>query len=96
MITILYLFLERLANTNYFIPGDFVRFNGFMRSPKSIPSQIKSFCYDGEKLNSIVKHRIVIATIGTAGQFLQLNANPDHFTHVFIDEAGFSNEVFKI
>ncbi len=37
--------------------------------------------------------RIVVATLVTAGKLLSIGVSLDHFTHVFIDEAGQANEV---
>ncbi|EDW17931.2 probable RNA helicase armi [Drosophila mojavensis] len=34
------------------------------------------------------KHRITISTCTTLGNFIQMEFDPDHFTHVLIDEAG--------
>ena len=86
------LIAERLVRSGIYVPGDFVRLNGFLRSGHQVPDLIMDFCSDGENLNAVLRHRVVISTISTAGQFFQLRLTPDHFTHVFIDEASYATE----
>lgn len=83
---------EQLLNSGKYHPGEFIRFNGFMRSEQVIVPAIKEFCVDGEFLDSVARHRLIVATCATAGQFFTLNLQPGHFTHVFIDEAGYCTE----
>lgn len=86
------LITEQLASTCLFKPGDFVRLNGFLRADLTVPETIADFCVDGTHLDSVAKHRLIICTVATAGQFFQLNLNTGHFSHVFIDEAGYCTE----
>jgi putative helicase MOV10L1 len=81
-----------LAASKLFSPGDFVRLVGFLRQEAQIPESIRDYCNDGENIDVIARHRLIICTCTTAGQFYQLGLNTGHFTHVFIDEAGYCTE----
>ncbi|ODN03133.1 putative helicase Mov10l1 [Orchesella cincta] len=81
-----------LPNTNQYHPGDFLRLNGFLRSEQAVPETIVPFCTDGEDLANVAMHRLIISTCTTAGQFFTLDLSVGHFTHVFIDEAGYCTE----
>jgi len=84
---------EYLVYSKLFHPGDFVRFNGFMRqSNEDLLDSIKPYCVDGEFLDSVARHRLIVCTCATAGQFFTLNLPPGHFTHVVVDEAGYCTE----
>ncbi|CAL8071330.1 unnamed protein product [Orchesella dallaii] len=84
---------EYLANSNQYQIGDFVRLNGFLRAQTPITgSIIASFCTDGEDLAFVAQHRLIISTCMTAGQLFSLDLSEGHFTHVFIDEAGYCTE----
>lgn len=63
-----------------------------MRQEQVMIDGIKEFCVDGEFLDSVARNRLIISTCTTAGQFFSLNLTPGHFTHVFIDEAGYCTE----
>jgi len=83
---------EYLANSNRYQSGDFIRLNGFLRGGLTISDNIAPFCTDGEDLATVAMHRLVICTCTTAGQFFSLDLKRGHFTHVFIDEAGYCTE----
>jgi putative helicase MOV10L1 len=83
---------EYLVHSKQYHPGEFVRFNGFMRQDQVMIEAIKGFCVDGEFLDSVARHRLIVSTCATAGQFFTLNLQPGHFTHVFVDEAGYCTE----
>lgn len=50
------------------------------------------YCSNGEELQAVGHHRIIISTCSTGGQFYSLGLKPGHFTHVIIDEAGQATE----
>lgn len=81
-----------MAKSGQFRPGDFIRLNGFLRPVKSVPEAILPFCMNGESLNKVAMQRLIVATCMTAGQFFSLDLSAGHFTHVFIDEAGYCTE----
>ncbi len=83
---------EQLVKSGKYHSGEFIRFNGFMRQDHTIPETIREFCVDGEFLDSVARNRLIVSTCATAGQFFTLNLTPGHFTHVFIDEAGYCTE----
>jgi len=83
---------EYLANSDQYHPGDFLRLNGFLRCEQGVPEIIAPFCTDGENLVNVAMHRLVISTCITAGQFFSLDLSVGHFTHVFVDEAGYCTE----
>ncbi|ODM95453.1 putative helicase Mov10l1 [Orchesella cincta] len=83
---------EYLANSNQYHPGDFVRLNGFLRAGQASTETIAPFATDGEELANVAMHRLIISTCITAGQFFSLDLSIGHFTHVFIDEAGYCTE----
>lgn len=83
---------EYLANSNQYVPGDFIRFNGFLRAGQNLPETIYPFCVDGEDLHNVAMHRLIVSTCITAGQFFSLDLSIGHLTHVFIDEAGYCTE----
>lgn len=83
---------EQLVRSGKFIQGEFVRFNGFLRHEQGMIESIRDYCVDGEYLDNVAQHRLIISTCATAGQFFSLNLTPGHFTHVFIDEAGYCTE----
>ncbi|CAL8083245.1 unnamed protein product [Orchesella dallaii] len=82
---------EYLANSNQYQVGNFVRLNGFLRA-QTVTGSIVPFCTDGEDLAFVAQNRLVISTCMTAGQFFSLDLSEGHFTHVFIDEAGYCTE----
>ena len=53
---------------------------------------IQQYCRDGEELEKIAHHRMLVCTCSTAGSFYQLGLKAGHFTHVFVDEAGQATE----
>jgi len=81
-----------LVASGKFGVGDFVRLIGFRRLEIQIPESIRDFCMDGEYLDSVARHRLIVCTCNTAGQFFHLGLDTGHFTHVFIDEAGYCME----
>ncbi|OXA58303.1 RNA helicase Mov10l1 [Folsomia candida] len=83
---------ECLVKSGQYHPGEFIRFNGFLRQEQGILDSIKEYCTDGELLDHVAISRLIVSTCATAGQFFSLKLTPGHFTHVFIDEAGYCTE----
>lgn len=81
-----------LVASNQFETGDFVRLVGFMRQEFQVPESIRDYCVDGDCIDTVARHRLIVCTSTTAGQFFQLGLHTGHFTHVFIDEAGYCTE----
>ncbi|XP_035708851.1 RNA helicase Mov10l1-like [Folsomia candida] len=83
---------ECLVRSGQYYPGEIIRFNGFLRQEHCIPDPIKEYCTDGELLDHVAISRLIVSTCATVGQFFSLKLTPGHFTHVFIDEAGYCTE----
>ncbi|MEE6493377.1 hypothetical protein FKM82_016802 [Ascaphus truei] len=66
----------------------------------SVPEEIKPYCnWDSAKENyvypskdELMKYRVIITTLLTAGRLLSANFPPGHISHVFIDESGHAVE----
>ncbi|XP_067126048.1 RNA helicase Mov10l1-like [Centruroides vittatus] len=86
------LIVQRLAESNLFTEDDLVRLNAFHRSNKVMPDLVKPFYKSVDKLSLISSHRIIVCTCVTAGKFYSLGLGVDHFTHLFLDEAGQTTE----
>lgn len=91
------LITERLVTTGLFEPkaensATLVRLIGFLRSESDVPTSIVEYCEKGTDLAKIATQRLIVCTVTTAGQFFQLSADTAHFSHVFVDEAGFCVE----
>ena len=80
---------ERLHQSGGIAEGDMVRLNAFQRQ-QNIPESIEYYSMNIEELDMAAHYRIVVCTCTTAGQLHSLGLPPGHFTHVFIDEVGFS------
>lgn len=83
---------QQLAESGQYSRGDFVRLNGFLRAGQTMLDSVKPFCGDGDDLADIAMKRLIICTCMTAGQFFTLDLSVGHFTHVFVDEAGYCTE----
>lgn len=61
---------------------------------QSIPNGILPYCtrVDDSDLRVTVHHRIVVCTCNSCGLLFGLGLSTDHFTHVFVDEAGQATE----
>jgi helicase MOV-10 len=89
--------VERLAP--FMTPRDLLRLNAFSRDKASVPESIIDFSrYDDEREcfitpepHIIKSFRLVATTISYGGRLPNIGVL-DHFTHVFIDEAGHSVE----
>ncbi|XP_067140176.1 RNA helicase Mov10l1-like [Centruroides vittatus] len=86
------LIVQRLAESNLFTEDDLVRLNAFHRPDKVMPDLVKPFYKSVDKLSLISSHRIIVCTSVTAGKFYSLGLRVDHFTHLFLDEAGQTTE----
>jgi helicase MOV-10 len=89
--------VERLAP--FMTPRDLLRLNAFSRDKASVPESIIGFSqYDDEREcfitpepHIIKSFHLVAVTISSGGKLSNLGVL-DHFTHIFIDEAGHSVE----
>ena len=87
------LIVQRLDSAGVVSMDDVVRFNAANRSQNSIPDDILKYsCNDMDELETVARFRIVVCTCTTAGNFFTLELRPNHFTHVFVDEAGQATE----
>nr|XP_060628672.1 helicase MOV-10 isoform X1 [Anolis sagrei ordinatus] len=76
------------------------RMNASSRDYGTVPEDIKPFCnWDKEnkcpvfpKKEELLKYRIIITTLVTAGRLVSADFPPGHFSHVFIDESGYAVE----
>ncbi|XP_035512110.1 putative helicase mov-10-B.1 [Morone saxatilis] len=68
------------------------------RDPKCVPEELKACsnlvgqCYIYPAKEELMKYRIMVTTLLTAGRLVTGNIPVDHFTHVFVDEAGHAVE----
>lgn len=92
------LIAERLLE--HIPPRDILRFNAASRHYRTIPDKVKTICNYSETTGQfvfppkedIMKYRIVISTLVTAGRLASANFPAGHFTHVIVDEAGHAIE----
>ncbi|XP_071960660.1 RNA helicase Mov10l1-like [Antedon mediterranea] len=82
------LLTSRLAGSGRVKQNDLVRLNSFRRLEDNIDDDIRSYCTDGQQLEVVAHHRIIVCTCSSAGMFFQLKLRPGHFTHIYVDEAG--------
>lgn len=74
-----------------------IRINAFNRNYENCPEDIREFCYTNSSgvfdiPQNVFKYRIVITTCVTAGVLYSVGLGENHFTHIFIDEAGYATE----
>ncbi|KAM7411859.1 hypothetical protein PAMA_021707 [Pampus argenteus] len=68
------------------------------RDPKYVPKELKECsnlvgeCYVYPAKEELMKYRILVTTLITAGRLVSGNIPVGHFTHVFVDEAGHAVE----
>ena len=67
------------------------------RPLKAIPDDIKAISNfhpsrSETSLATLMKYRIIVVTLVTAGKLASAGFPKDHFTHLFIDEAGHATE----
>ena len=91
------LIVQRLAN--HLTPSEMLRILAYSRDKSSVPEDVLSHSYYSEAENgfvippaNIVKEKKVVCITITTGGKLPFNDVKEHFTHVFIDEAGHSLE----
>ena len=80
-------------------PADILRIYAQSRDPKKVPESISKHrvsnfarpqC-DGNFVE-IMKYKVVVTTLVNAGRLLSAGIPKEHFTHLFIDEAGHATE----
>ncbi|XP_071082763.1 putative helicase MOV-10 [Haliotis cracherodii] len=92
------LITERLLD--HVSKSEILRVNATNRAWVTIPEKIRDVCnYDRQtghyyypKKEDLMSCRIIVSTLVTAGRLSSANFPADHFTHVFIDEAGYAVE----
>ncbi|KAM9343086.1 putative helicase mov-10-B.1 isoform 2-T2 [Pholidichthys leucotaenia] len=68
------------------------------RDPKQVPDPLKKCsnlvgdCYEYPAVKELMKYKIMVTTLLTAGRLVTGGIEPGHFTHVFVDEAGHAVE----
>lgn len=80
--------------------AEILRINAASRSWGGIPEEIKCVCNFNKETRhfyypckaDLQKYRIIISTLVTAGRLVSANFPPNHFTHIFVDEAGHAPE----
>eukprot|EP00388_Colpodella_angusta_P023267 GDKJ01059418.1.p1 GENE.GDKJ01059418.1~~GDKJ01059418.1.p1 ORF type:complete len:510 (-),score=-7.54 GDKJ01059418.1:80-1609(-) len=98
------LIVERLANNSdmYSLLGQgncIMRLNGLTRNSKTVPKAVLrhspcddygNFKFPGKE--SIMNYRIVVSTLMTSDTLFAMDVPTDHFSHLFVDEAGHATE----
>ncbi|XP_064633916.1 putative helicase MOV-10 [Lineus longissimus] len=93
------LITQRVAKEGQ-IRKDIFRMHAASRNWKDVPEDIKDISNydkaDGDyyfpSIDEICKKKVVVTTMVTAGRLATASFPPNHFTHVFIDEAGHAFE----
>ncbi len=67
-------------------PIDTCRNCVFPRVLQSVPVVLRPLSSDGEDLELVARHRVLVCTCATAGLMYSLGLTAGHFTHAFIDE----------
>ncbi len=89
------LVLQRMAASGLVKVGEMARLNAFTRRPESIPEDVLPFSVFNEEiedLRRVIRHRVIVTTCASAGNFYKLRTKRGHFSHCFIDEAGHATE----
>uniref|UniRef100_A0A8D0HA50 RNA helicase n=1 Tax=Sphenodon punctatus TaxID=8508 RepID=A0A8D0HA50_SPHPU len=94
------LLCQRLIQSGNVDKSAIYRMNASSRDFRQIPEDIKPCCNwdDAQgchvypKKEKLMKYRIIITTLVTAGRLASAEFSPGHFTHVFIDECGHAVE----
>ena len=73
------------------------RLYAMSRLEKLVPEKIKGISnFDPKRsetsIEALMRYRIIVVTLVTAGKLASAGFPHDHFTHLFIDEAGHSTE----
>eukprot|EP00095_Tigriopus_kingsejongensis_P010509 maker-scaffold45_size475391-snap-gene-0.8 protein:Tk10509 transcript:maker-scaffold45_size475391-snap-gene-0.8-mRNA-1 annotation:"hypothetical protein BRAFLDRAFT_119350" len=72
-----------------------LRIYAFSRRVSEVPESIRkisSFVKKLDELKDILKHRVVVSTNVNCGRLVSYGIGRDHFTHLFLDEAGYAIE----
>ncbi|KAF6733805.1 putative helicase mov-10-B.2 [Oryzias melastigma] len=85
---------ERLLDS--FCSYQVYRMNAQSRDPASVPETLRKNCNLDEKLGCfyfrdtefLMKFRVIVTTLYTAGRLVTGGVPVNHFSHVFVDEAG--------
>ena len=86
------LLTERLMG--HIVKKDILRMHAASRLPSSIPTKVKEVSnlrgehYYYPNIETLQGFKVIVTTLVTAGRLASAQFPPDHFTHIFIDEAG--------
>ena len=80
-------------------PQLLIRVNGMMRQEKSIPSGLVPFSFPDKmggfrlpSVDEVAAANVVVCTLMTSSKLRAIGIADDHFTHLFVDEAGHATE----
>ena len=70
-----------------------IRFYARSRLARQVPEEMKSISrfhasHEDDSLEALKQYRIIVVTLVSAGKLASLGFPSDHFSHLFIDEAG--------
>ena len=70
-----------------------IRFYARSRLERQVPEELKGISrfhssHSDDSLEALMKYRIIVVTLVSAGKLASLGFPSDHFSHLFIDEAG--------
>lgn len=90
------LLTERLMG--HIVKRDILRMHAPSRLQNSIPARVKEVSniagdrYSFPRMEDLQGFKVIVTTLVTAGRLASAQFPPDHFTHIFIDEAGQAQE----
>ena len=90
------LLTERLMG--HIVKKDILRMHAPSRLMSSIPARVKEVSnisgdrYTFPSMENLQGFKVIVTTLVTAGKLASAQFPPDHFTHIFIDEAGQAQE----
>lgn len=79
-------------------PGVMFRLNALSRPPNQLPktlfgySLIENRHFDVPPIEQLLRYRIIVSTCVSSSLLFATGAQRGHFTHVFVDEAGYALE----
>ncbi|XP_061178747.1 putative helicase MOV-10 [Saccostrea echinata] len=90
------LLAERILGSSIVTRRHLLRLNAYSRHWLSVPEKIRDCCnfnkrssqYFYPTVEDLMKYRVIITTLVTAGRLASANFPAGHFSHVFIDESG--------
>ncbi|XP_077079162.1 putative helicase mov-10-B.2 isoform X2 [Siphateles boraxobius] len=89
---------EKLITSQHVDARKIYRLYASSRNPKDMPKILKNNCnVEGEMIifpckEDLMSYKILVSTIVTAGRLVSGGVPVDHFSHIFVDEAGHAVE----